>query len=124
MGYTTLSLEKNNNTRKYILFYADYLNEAWLSEVMEDDQTKIIKQFKCKNHDDLASLVSFISKRGKVVNLTSSDTAEQVLKLVENRLVGEFKSPSIIDKAILTLVPYRMLWNRLTSTAESYKMAS
>jgi hypothetical protein len=123
MGYTTLSLRKNNNVRKYILFYADYLNEAWLSEVMENDETKIIKQFKCKNHDDLSNLVAFISKRGKVVNLASSETAEQVLKLVENRLMGEYENPSLIDKVILTLAPYRLMWHRL-STSGNYKMAN
>jgi hypothetical protein len=123
MGYTTLSLRKNNNVRKYILFYADYLNEAWLSEVMENDETKIIKQFKCKNYDDLSNLVTFISKRGQVVNLASSETAEQVLKLVESRLMGEFENPSLIDKVVLALTPYRLMLHRL-STSASYKMAS
>jgi hypothetical protein len=123
MGYTILSLRKNNNVRKYILFYADYLNEAWLSEVMENDETKIIKQFKCKNYDDLSNLVAFISKRGKVVNLASSETAEQVLKLVENRLMGQFENPSLLDKLVLALTPYRLMWHRL-SISGSYKIAN
>ena len=87
MGFTTLSLRNKSAVKKYILFYADYLQEAWLSEVLDDDDTRIIRQFTCRNHADLDQLASYISKKGELVNLASSENAEPRLKLVENELL-------------------------------------
>jgi hypothetical protein len=109
MGYTSLSIRKNNSVRKYILFYADYLNEAWLSEVLENETTKIIKQFRCKSMNDLTLLTQYISSKGEVVNLKSGEGNEQPLRIIETRLSQ--KSKSILRPIGLT---FRMIWNRIT----------
>jgi hypothetical protein len=125
MGYTRLSLLKNDNVRKYILFYADYLNEAWLSEVLEDDTTKIIKQFKCKNLHDVDALAEYISKRGDVVKLTSGETTEEYLQILENRLVEKPKRIySRTPQLRLAFASYRLMWNRLTGWDAGLRMAS
>jgi hypothetical protein len=87
MGFTTLSLRQKNAVKKYILFYADYLQEAWLSEVLHDDETRIVRQFTCRNQADLDHLASYISKKGELVNLASSGNAEPRLKVVERELL-------------------------------------
>jgi len=87
MGFTTLSLRQKNTVKKYILFYADFLQEAWLSEVLGDDQTRIVRQFTCRNQADLDSLASYISRKGELLNLASNDNAEPRLKIVERELL-------------------------------------
>lgn len=124
MGYTRLSIQKNDKIRKYILFYADYLNEAWLSEVIENDTSKIIKQFKCKNLGDLDELASYISKRGQIINLASNETAEDYLRILETKLANKPAVLSIIPDLGFTLTPYRMMWNRVADTLSTLKMAS
>jgi hypothetical protein len=118
MGYTTLSIKNNNTIGKYIIFYADYLNEAWLSEVMPDDTTKIVKQFICKNESDLDILCRYISRKGELINLTGSHSVGDYLAILENKL-AEKTCKSIIPgfiKFAMTAMPYRMLWNRITHT--------
>ena len=100
MGYTILSIRKNNRVRKYILFYADYLNEAWLSEVLEDDTTKIVKQFRCKSTDDLHELSANLSRMGEIVNLSSDQTIEQHLSILDMKL--EKPQPSKIVELLNT----------------------
>ncbi|HLA55788.1 MAG TPA: hypothetical protein VK623_06790 [Flavobacterium sp.] len=116
MCYTKLSIKKNNKTRKYIIFYADYLNEAWLSEVVENDTTKIIKQFICKNENDLDILCRYISRKGELINLSGNHSANDYLAILENKLATK-TCKSVIPGFIkfgMSAVPYRMFWNRLT----------
>lgn len=86
MGYTTLSIRRKNTVRKYILFYADYLDEAWLSEVRDDGSTRIVKQFKCKSLFDLNDLARYISRNGDIVKLSTEENAEVYLKILEKQL--------------------------------------
>jgi hypothetical protein len=86
MRYTTLTIRNHNYMRKFILFYADYLQEAWLSEVNKDDSTKIIKQFKCKDTDDFQVLLTTLSRMGEIINLSSNQTVEQHLAVLEMKL--------------------------------------
>jgi len=109
MGYTTLSIRKNNTVKKYILFYADYLNEAWLSEVLENDTTRIIKQFKCKSLADLNDLADYISRSGEIINLTSNETAEVRLKILERQLKRK-QIPLQFPKLDLFLASFRMFF--------------
>ena len=85
MNYLRIAINANSKDRKFILFYADYLQEAWLSEVLENDTTKILKQFRCKNDKDVDKVAAYISKSGSVINL-STESTENCLKLLEQRL--------------------------------------
>lgn len=92
MGYTTLSIRKNNRIRKYILFYADYLQEAWLSEVKDNDTTKIIRQFRCKDTIDFELLTASLTGMGEIINLNSDETIVQHLSVLEMKLEKPFAS--------------------------------
>ncbi len=99
MGYTILKIRRNNKIRKYILFYADYLQEAWLSEVRDNETTKIVRQFRCKDTDDLHQLSSDLSRMGEIINLASDETLEQHLSLLDLKLEKSFKS-RLVDSLI------------------------
>jgi hypothetical protein len=86
MGYISIFINKNNNNRKYILFYAEYLQEAWLSEVLENDTTRILKQFRCKNVGDVEKVASYLSKSGNILNLAANDTSDKRLMKLEHKL--------------------------------------
>ena len=92
MGYTTLSIRKNNRIGKYILFYADYLQEAWLSEVLDNDTTKIVRQFRCKDTLDFELLTASLSNMGEIINLNSNETIAQHLSVLEMKLEKPFAS--------------------------------
>lgn len=85
MNYLRIAVDANSKNRKFILFYADYLQEAWLSEVFENDTTKILKQFRCKSTRDVEKVAAYIAKSGKIVNLLN-ESAENSLKILEHRL--------------------------------------
>ena len=100
MGYTTLSIRKNNRIGKYILFYADYLQEAWLSEVLDNDTTKIVRQFRCKDTLDFELLTASLSNMGEIINLNSNETIAQHLSVLEMKLekpfaYGAYEPPGI-----------------------------
>ena len=86
MSYISLSIKKNNSNKKYILFYAEYLNEAWLSEVLPNDATRIVKQFSCKNIADVQKVAAFLSKSGEVLNLAANDSADKKLMVLQQKL--------------------------------------
>jgi len=92
MGYTVLSIRRSNGIRKYILFYADYLQEAWLSEVRDNETTKIVKQFKCKSTDDFHELSQDLSQMGEIINLASNETLEQHLAVLDMKLEKSYRS--------------------------------
>lgn len=87
MNYLRIAINANSKNRKFILFYADYLQEAWLSEVFENDTTKIIKQFRCKNTKDVEKVAAYISRSGTIVNLLNEST-ENCLQILEQRLAN------------------------------------
>lgn len=93
MNYLRIAVNANSKDRKFILFYADYLQEAWLSEVLENDTTKILKQFRCKNTNDLTKVAAYISKSGTVINL-SNESTENCLKILEQKLNNPETSPA------------------------------
>ena len=108
MGYTTISIrKKNNSVRKYILFYADYLGEAWLSEVLDNDTTRIVKQFKCKSLLDLNDLAAYISRNGEVINLSSNENPEIYLRILEKQLTKK-RSALFVEKLNLMYLSVRM----------------
>ena len=86
MGYISIFVNKNNSKRKYILFYAEYLQEAWLSEVMENDATRIVKQFRCRNIGDVEKVATYLSKSGHILNLAANDTTDKSLMKLEHKL--------------------------------------
>lgn len=106
MNYLRIAINANSKNRKFILFYADYLQEAWLSEVFENDRTKILKQFRCKNNADVEKVAAYISKSGKVVNLLNEST-ENSLKILEQKL----NAPQTVSKFSLQKIAqqYRLL---------------
>jgi hypothetical protein len=110
MNYTTLSIRKNNRIRKYILFYADFLQEAWLSEVKENDTTKIVRQFKCKNTDDLQDLTADLSRMGEIVNLTSDETIEQHLAVLDMKLEKPY-AEKVLDSLSTIQAKLSVVWS-------------
>lgn len=86
MGYISIFVNKNNSNRKYILFYAEYLQEAWLSEVLENDTTRIVKQFRCKNVGDVEKVATYLSKSGHILNLAVNDATDKRLMKLEHKL--------------------------------------
>lgn len=85
MNYLRIAVDAKSTNRKFILFYADYLQEAWLSEVFDNDTTKIIKQFRCKDTNDVHKVAAYISRSGTIVNLLNEST-ENCLHILEQRL--------------------------------------
>lgn len=74
MGYFTLTLSSEEQTRKYTLFYAHYLKEAWLAEVHYDGTTKIVKEYKCKDFRRcFRSAASLIRSIGTVKAVAAHD---------------------------------------------------
>jgi len=89
MGHINLSIRQDQQTKWYILSNADFLGEAWLAEVREDDTTKIIKQFQCRKFENcFIDLQRFIKKLGKVTRLSASEMKERDVKLLENLLIS------------------------------------
>jgi hypothetical protein len=88
MGHINLSIQQNQQTKWYILSNADFLGEAWLAEVRENDTTKIIKQFQCRKFENcFIELQRFIKKLGKVTRLSANEIKERDLQLLENILI-------------------------------------
>lgn len=108
MTYTTLSIIKNGQTRKYILFYAHFLQEAWLSEVYEADRTKIVRQFKCRKASDVNSIVATISAMGEMV-LNPGETFRQNLDTLQIKL----EKNTFSDTVESFLAVPQWLWGKL-----------
>ena len=90
MGHIHLTIQKNKNTKNYILSNADYLEEAWLAEVNENNTTRIVKQFRCKKFENcFLELKHYVKQLGNVTILSGSDIKDQELKLLERLLIKE-----------------------------------
>jgi hypothetical protein len=113
MGYTILSIRRNNSIRKYILFYADYLQEAWLSEVKDNETTKIVRQFKCKDTDDFEELSANLARMGEIVNLASNETIEQHLAVLDMKLEKP-RSSKLVESVVA-------LRDKLVNTISSFR---
>lgn len=110
MSYLRISINTDLKKRKFILFYADYLQEAWLSEAFENDTTKILKQFRCKNTSDIEKVADYISKSGKVTHLKNEST-ENCLRVLENRL----KNPKTDSKfSLLKFIQWHLTYGTAT----------
>lgn len=106
MGYITLTVKKHNETKEYILFHADYLNEAWLAKVNDDDTTKIIKQFRCRKFEQcFHDAVHLISQLGEVTKISSSEIDELHISMFRYSLEKQpFGFPAFPEIANLKLV--------------------
>jgi len=112
MGHINLSIQQNAAIKTYMLSNAEYMGEAWLAEVKDDQSTKIIRQFKCKKFEDCFSeLKLFLKGIGKVKKVTgteSHDKAEMLENLLIRRLQSDKTGP---DKA--ASAPHDHFWNWL-----------
>ena len=93
MSYITIKIRKQDQERDYLLFYAEYLNEAWLAIINHDDTTKIIRQFKCKEFEDcFDEAAELINRLGAVVKLTANEAGEMYLTKLQNAIYDKKNS--------------------------------
>ncbi len=95
MGYINLSIKVRGQVKPYILFSADYLNEAWLAEAFEDGTTHIVKQFKCRKfHRCFYDVYDYIeSNLGEVTELTGNDVEPRYETMLRNILINRTHIP-------------------------------
>ncbi len=95
MGYINLSIKVRGQVRPYILFSAEYLNEAWLAEAYEDGTTHIVKQFKCSKFKrcfyDVYDYIN--SHLGEVVDLKANDVEDRYVTMLRNILINKTHIP-------------------------------
>lgn len=90
MGHINLSIQQDQLTKWYILSSAEYLEEAWLAEVNENESTKIVKQFKCKKFKScFRELRDFVAQLGEVKKISGSDIREQDMRQLEHLLFSK-----------------------------------
>ena len=116
MNYLRIAINANSTDRKFILFYADYLQEAWLSEVLENDTTKILKQFRCKTENDVAKVAAYISKSGTVINL-STESTQDCLNLLQQCLTNPDRHSGFSFEKILN--PFNAFFKNFSRPAFS-----
>ena len=88
MSHINLSIQQGQNKARYILSNADYMGEAWLAKVNEDNTTKIIRLFRCSQFRDcFRDLKMFVDRLGEVKQLSASCVADGDRNLLENILL-------------------------------------
>lgn len=88
MGHIHFSIQLNQETKWYIFSHAEYLQEAWLAEVNENDSTKIVKQFKCKKLQNcFRELKEFVGRLGVVKKITANEIQDYDLSQLEYLLL-------------------------------------
>jgi hypothetical protein len=89
MGHINLAIQQDQHKGWYILSDASYMGEAWLARVDENDSTKIIRQFRCKNFKDcFRDLKVFIDTLGEVKKMSAVGVKESDAALLEDILLG------------------------------------
>lgn len=95
MSHINLSIKQGETTKPYIIVNAEYLQEAWLAERREDDSTKIIKQFKCKEFKNcFPELTDCIVHMGEIVQLTSSEVDTRSVNRFNNLVTRKKNTPT------------------------------
>jgi hypothetical protein len=88
MGHINLQIRQNMMIKGYILSSAEYLEEAWLAEVHENGNTRIVRQFKCKEFRNcFEELKQFVNRLGEVKKLSCNGIKEQDVTQLENILL-------------------------------------
>ena len=88
MAHIHLKIQQDQNTKWYILSNAEYLGEAWLAEVYENDTTRIVKQFQCSKFQNcFRELHQVVRKIGKVTQVSGNDVNDSDLTLLKNILM-------------------------------------
>lgn len=108
MPYTTLSITKNNETRHYILSFADYLQEAWLSEIKAGDKVKVVQQFRCRKASDLTHIVESISGMGEITNLNAALTFREEVEQLQIKFEKDYFSEAMESMVATT----QRLWQK------------
>lgn len=88
MGHINLQIRQNRAIKGYVLSNAEYLEEAWLAEVHDNGNTRIIRQFKCKEFRScFEELRDFVKRLGEVKKLSFSGIKEQDVQHLQTLLL-------------------------------------
>lgn len=94
MGYIRLNIQQDNQIKPFIIFSADYLNEAWVAESLHNGRTKIIKQFKCRKFQLCFNKLSdFIKRLGEVKEFNATGIEEHDITLLRQILTNHSHHP-------------------------------
>jgi hypothetical protein len=90
MGYITLTMQQGQRIMPYIIFRAECLGEAWISEANDDGTTTILKQFKCKKFRKcFYELGWFIDGLGTLIALQGNDIKERDVEMLREILISK-----------------------------------
>lgn len=88
MGHINFQIRQNMTIKGYILSSAEYLEQAWLAEVIENGNTRIVREFKCKEFSGcFQELKQFLSRLGEVKKLSCNGIKEHDVKKLEDILL-------------------------------------
>ncbi len=116
MSYITIRVKNEGRLTDYLLFHADYLNEAWLAEVREDDTTRIVREFAC--HDlmnCIDEIVLCADHLGIVTDVFGNDSEPAVVQALREKLLCPEPETAVLRMPLsLSLNPVPSFWNRFT----------
>lgn len=126
MSYITIRVRNEGRLTDYLLFHADYINEAWLAEVREDETTRIVREFAC--HDlmnCIDEIVLCADHLGRVTDVFGNDSEPAVVQALREKLLyPEPDTAAVIRMPLsLSLQPGPSLWDRLTRALPDLGMA-
>ncbi len=126
MNYITIKIKNEDTITDYLLFHADYLNEAWIAEVKEDESIRIVREFTCHDVmnclDEIARCTDYL---GTVTQIIGNDFEPAVVQALREKLLCPQidKSPVFRLPLSLSLQSRTGFWNRLTKAFPDLGMA-
>lgn len=126
MGYITFNIIQDDQPRDFILFHAEYINEAWVAEVREDNSTRILREWECRNLlQCIDEIVLCIDHLGEVVKMIPSDIDPVAFKILEDRLMHESMNTKDLPKLpIARALHTNQIWDWLSHPFADFRIAN
>jgi citrate lyase alpha subunit len=123
MGYISFNIQSGDEESEVILFHAEYLNEAWLAEVQQDQTTKIFEQFECFDlWQCVGPIVNSLKQKGVVTKITGTDIEEAIIKEITKKLIVSMAKHSFRSRPGSAESTELSLWKRFANALPYVRM--